>query len=110
MNGTVYRTFSAPLADVKAAVLDTLSLMGIRVDSFSSYDDGEIVRGSAINRKVEIDLEPISSKATRLRVATRNGGLFYDSATATEIVIQTEKALGVNAANAAVGTSLRPGR
>jgi hypothetical protein len=110
MNGTVYRTFTAPPAEVKAAALDTLSLMGFRVDSFATFDNGEIIRGSAINRTVEVELEPISSRATRMRVATKNGSLFYDGATATEIVIQTEKALGVNEANASVGASRRPGR
>jgi hypothetical protein len=104
MNGTAYRTFTATLAEVKAAALDTLSLMGIRVDGFESSDHTETVLGSAYSRRVEIELEPISSKATRIRVVTRNGGIFYDAATATEIVLQTEKALGV-AANASAGSS-----
>jgi len=104
MTGTVYRTFTASPDAVKAATLDTLSLMGIRVDGFSSYEGGEIIRGSALQRTVEIALEPISSRATRMRVAMKNGGIFYDSATATEIVIQTEKALVANeAASAGAG-------
>src|SRR6185369_2673242 len=48
MNGTAYRTFSHPLAEVKAATLDTLSTMGIRVDSFETVENGELVVGSAI--------------------------------------------------------------
>lgn len=42
---------------------------------------------------MEIELEAISQRATRLRVSTRNGGFFYDGATANEIVAQTEKVL-----------------
>ena len=104
MTGTVYRTFTAPPAEVKAATLDAMSLMGIQADSFSSYEGGEIIRGSALQRSVEIALEQISSKATRMRVAMKNGGIFYDGATATELVIQTEKALGVNqVTNSATG-------
>ena len=108
LNGTAYRTFTAPLADVKAASLDTLSAMGIRVDGFQTLDDGELIRGSSSRRAVEIELEPISSKATRMRVAAKDGGLFYDAATATEIVLQTEKALGINeAANSSAGAGRR---
>jgi hypothetical protein len=95
LNGTAYRTFTHSLEEVKAAALDTLSLMGIRVDGFETVPEGEIIRGSAHRRTVEIELEPISSKATRIKVVTRNGGIFYDASTATEIVLQTEKTLGV---------------
>ena len=107
LNGGASRTFTAPLAEVKAATLDTLSLMGIRVDGSESTDQGETITASASRRSIEIELESISSKATRLRVITKNGGLFYDSATATEIVLQTEKALGINEGNAAAGASRR---
>jgi hypothetical protein len=111
MNGTAYRTFTASLAEVKTAALDTLSLMGIRVDGFESSDHSETVLGSAYARRVEIELEPISSKATRMRVVTRNGGIFYDAATATEIVMQTEKALGVyEITNSSTGSSRRKPR
>ena len=58
---------------------------------------------------VSVDLEPISSKATRMRVVARNSGIFFDTATATEIVLQTEKALGVNE-GAAAGASRRTSR
>jgi hypothetical protein len=111
MNGTAYRTFTHTLAEVKAAALDTLSLMGIRVDSFETSERGELINGSAIARSIEVELEPISSKATRMRVVTRNGGIFYDAATATEIVLQTEKALGVQEiTNSSTGSSRRGSR
>jgi len=111
MNGTAYRTFSHPLAEVKAATLDTLSTMGIRVDSFETVENGELVVGSAIRRSVEVELEPISSKATRMKVVTRNGGIFYDASTATEIVMQTEKALGVQEiTNSSTGAGKARGR
>jgi hypothetical protein len=109
-NGGASRTFTAPLAEVKAASLDTLSLMGIRVDGFEDTTQGETIKGSAIQRSVSVDLEPISSKATRMRVVARNKGIFFDTATATEIVLQTEKALGVSDGNAATGGSRRTSR
>src|SRR5712671_320370 len=106
LNGTAYRTFTATLEEVKAASLDTLSAMGIRIDSFETVENGELITGSAIRRTVEIELEPISSRATRMRVITR-GGIFFDGSTATEIVMQTEKALGVSEANASAGAGRR---
>jgi hypothetical protein len=109
-NGGASRTFTAPLAEVKAASLDTLSLMGIRVDGFENTTQGETINGSAIQRSVSVDLEPISSKATRMRVVARNNGIFFDTATATEIVLQTEKALGVSEGSATVGPSRRTSR
>jgi hypothetical protein len=107
LNGTAYRTFTHSADEVKAAVLDTLSLMGIRVDSFQTSPHGEIVSGAAIERTIEIELEPISSKATRVRVVAKNGAIFYDGATATEIVLQTEKTLGVYDGISAAGGSRR---
>ena len=67
--------------------------MGITLESFGKFEAGEIIYARAEGRSVEIELEPISRRATRIRVATRNGGFFYDSATANEIVLQTEKML-----------------
>jgi hypothetical protein len=107
MNGTASRTFTASLEEVKAASLDTLSLMGIRVDGFETIERGELITGSAIRRTIEIELEPISSRTTRMRVVTRNGGVFFDSSTADEIILQAEKALGVNDANASAGAGRR---
>jgi hypothetical protein len=106
LNGTAYLTFTATLEEVKAASLDTLSLMGIRVDRFETVENGELITGSAIRRTVEIELEPISSRATRMRVITR-GGIFFDGSTATEIVMQTEKALGADDLNASTGAGRR---
>jgi hypothetical protein len=111
MTGTAYRTFTHTLEEVKAATLDTLSLMGIRVDSFQSSGQGEVISGAAIERTVEVELEPISSRATRMRVVTKNGAIFYDAATAAEIVMQTEKALGVyDVTNASTGAGRKPRR
>jgi hypothetical protein len=107
MDGAAFRTFTATLEEVKTASLDTLSLMGIRIDSFETVERGELITGSAIRRTIEIELEPISSNATRMRVVTKNDGVFRDGATATEIVLQTEKKLGANDSGASYGNSSR---
>ena len=93
LNGATYRTFTAPFPAVKKASLEALRKMGIAFESFGKFEYGEIIYARAEGRSVEIELEPISQLATRIRVATRNGGFFYDNATADEIVLQTEKML-----------------
>ena len=106
LNGTASRTFSHGIEEVKSAALDALSLMGIQVDGFTLIETGQLIHGTALRRTVEIELEPISTRATRIRVATRNGGFFYDAATATEIVLQTEKTLNVHeVTNSTTGAS-----
>jgi len=43
--------------------------------------------------QLKIELEALTSRTTRMRSQARNG-IFMDSATATEIILQTERALG----------------
>jgi hypothetical protein len=93
LNGAAYRTFTAPYPAVKKASLAALKKMGITLDSLDKLDYGEIIYARAEGRTIEIELEPISRQATRIRVATQNGSFFYDHATAREIVLQTEKML-----------------
>lgn len=94
LGGITYRTFTAPQARVKAASIAALGRMGIKVAGREKSQGSEVLRASASDREIEITLEPISANATRMRVLARNGGLFYDSATATEIILQTERSLG----------------
>ena len=94
LTGITYRTFSAPLPRVKAASLSALNRMGLQRSGGQKTGTGETILAKATERDIEIELESLSPNATRMRVTAKNGGLFYDSATATEIIVQTEKALG----------------
>lgn len=93
LGGITYRTFTAPMPRVRAAALTALQRMGIKVASSSRLEAAEVIKANAGAREIEIELEPLSPNATRMRTVARKG-LFYDSATATEIILQTEKALG----------------
>jgi len=93
IDGVAYRTFTAPAPDVMQASLAALDRMGIVIDSTERFEGGEVIHARCDNRTIEIEVEPISPKATRLRIAAKNGGLFYDNATASEIVAQTERHL-----------------
>jgi hypothetical protein len=93
LNGVSQRTFTANLPAVRQASVRALDTMGIKLESHGTFDAGVILYASTSVRSVQIELEPISERATRVRVAARDGGFFYDAATAGEIVAQTEKIL-----------------
>jgi Protein of unknown function (DUF3568) len=104
-DGVTSRTFTAPAAAVKHASLDALERMGIAFESFDRFDHGELITARSENRAVSIEIEPISARATRMRISAKNGGLFYDAATATEIVAQTERSLASAARGGSVNSS-----
>jgi len=109
LDGVAYRTFTAPAPAVKQASIRALEQMGILVRGFDTFENGETIRASSTRRSVEIEVEPISERAARVRVAAKNGGFFYDTATASEIIAQTEKLLERNAASGASVTALSCG-
>jgi len=94
MNGTNYRTFTEPLPRVKTATLTALKRMAIEVQSTRKTKTGEVLKATANDRKIEVELEALTPNATRMRsVAMEPGGFVLDSATGLEIVVQTEKVL-----------------
>ena len=107
LNGLAYRTFTMPMAEVRGATLEALRAMGLRLESMEDTEEGQRIEASAERRWIYIDLEPISSRTTRVKVAAKDGGLFYDSSTATEIVLQTEKALFGDERASSLGSSRR---
>jgi hypothetical protein len=93
LSGITYRTFSAPLPEVRAAVVRALDHMAIKVSAKEKIENGERFTAHANEREIEVDLERVTSRTTRMRATARNG-IFRDAATATEIVLQTERLLG----------------
>lgn len=90
LNGRAYRTFTAPVGEVKQATLATLKRMDIKVTSSKRVGNEEVILARAADREIEITLEVLSPNSTRMRSVTKQG-LLYDSATSLEIVLQTEK-------------------
>jgi hypothetical protein len=93
IDGVSYRTFTAPAPMVRQASLAALERMGITLRSTDRFEGGEVIYAGSDKRSIEIEVEPISAKATRVRIAAKNGTLFYDTATASEIIAQTERLL-----------------
>jgi hypothetical protein len=92
LNGITYRTFTASEPKVKGAALLALNRMGITVAPPGKGGSGDSIRAKANDRDIEVGFEALSSNTTRMRTVAKQG-LFYDSATAYEIIIQTERAL-----------------
>jgi len=94
LGGVSYRTFTLPSATVRSASLVALQRMGIKVGSSTKNENGaEVMKATAIDRDIEITFEPLSASSTRMKVVARNARIFTDSATATEIILQTERQL-----------------
>jgi hypothetical protein len=94
MDGIAYRTFTAPLPRVERATLTALNDMGLAIESTEKSDEGKAIKAKGLDRKIEIELQAISSNTTRIRTVAKDGIFFKDRATATEIILQTERVLG----------------
>lgn len=93
LTGIAYKTFTVPLPRMRTAVKLALHQMDIKVGTSEKMANGERIKARAADRDIEIELEELTSRTTRMRSIARSG-LLLDSATATEIILQTEKALG----------------
>jgi hypothetical protein len=69
--------------------------MQIRVVE-SRHDGGtEVIEARAADRNITVEIEALTPNTTRLTVtADKAGGIIRDAATATEIILQTEKLVG----------------
>jgi hypothetical protein len=94
MDGIAYRTFTAPLSQVERATLTALNDMGMEIERTEKTDEGKAIKAKGADRQIEIELQAISSKTTRIRTVAKDGIFFKDRATATEIILQTERVLG----------------
>jgi hypothetical protein len=94
MGGYTYKTFTVPIPKVRTATLIALKKMGIDLESSEKIEGGELLKAKSGDRDIEVALEAISPNTTRMRTITKKGALFYDSATSTEIILQTERILG----------------
>ena len=100
LDGFAYRTFTAPLPQVESATRTALDKMGIKVEATAKTEQGKAIAATGNEREIEVELEVISSNATRIRTVAKQGLFFKDRATATEIILQTEKVLDMDVATA----------
>lgn len=95
LSGMVYKTFTTPQAQVKRATLSALQRMQIKVVNSKREGTTEVIKAKASDRDIDIELEQLTPNTTRMVVtAKKDGGLLRDGATATEVILQTEKIVG----------------
>jgi hypothetical protein len=74
-----------------------LKRMASPIESSETTGTGHLIKAAMPERQIEIELEALSPNATRMRAVAKRGAFLYDTATATEIITQTEKLLPVSA-------------
>ena len=95
LSGMVYKTFTTSQARVKTATIGALNKMQIKVVDSKRVGSTETIRAKASEREIEIELEALTPTTTRMLVtAKKDHGILRDGATATEIILQTEKFVG----------------
>lgn len=95
LGGIVYKTFTASEPQVKKATFAAFKRMAIKVGGVEKTEDGERIKATAGDRNIEVELDSLTPNTTRMRaVARKDGGIIVDSATAVEIINQTERMLG----------------
>ena len=95
LSGMVYKTFTAPQAQVKRATYGALNRMQIKVVKDKRDGSTDAIQAKASDREIDIELEALTPTTTRMLVtAKKEGGILRDGATATEIILQTEKLVG----------------
>jgi hypothetical protein len=95
LGGIVYRTFSAPQKKVSRSTVAALGRMQIKIVESKKDGNKEVIKARASDRDIELQIEALTPNTTRLSVtAVKDGGFIRDSATATEIILQTEKLVG----------------
>ena len=93
LDSIAYRTFTAPINDLRRATLVTFKRMDIAMKSDDVTEEGRQIVGQAGDRAIDIELQRLTSKTTRMRVTAKQGWFFRDRATAGEIIAQTERSL-----------------
>ncbi len=89
LNGIAYKTFTASLDQVYAANQMALADMSVKITDDAKTESGRQVIAIAADREIEIQFERLTPRMTRMRVVAAENMLFKDSATATEIILQT---------------------
>ena len=95
LSGMVYKTFTTPQAQVEKATYGALNRMQVRVVNTKRDGSNRTILAKAGDREIEIELEALTPNTTRMAVtAKKDGGILRDGATATEVILQTEKIVG----------------
>ncbi|MBN2655333.1 MAG: DUF3568 family protein [Nitrospirae bacterium] len=93
LTNVAYKTVSYPLDHVKLANHNAFKKMGIVEKNVCPINGGYRITGTTDNLTIEVDLEMITLKSTKISVDARKNFLVKDKATATELIDQIVKIL-----------------
>jgi hypothetical protein len=93
LNGIAYKTFVSPMPTVRQATLAGLNRMGMKVNEDKKSESGWSITASAEGRDIDIQLERLTPRTTRMRVVANNGPIFKDRATEAAIIDEAADAL-----------------
>jgi uncharacterized protein DUF3568 len=95
LDSIAYKTFTTPVEDLQGATMNTLKRMDIAIkeNKPSESGGGRRIKAVAGDRDIEIELDRLTTKVSRMRVNAKQGWLLRDRATATEIIVQTAQTL-----------------
>lgn len=94
LSGITYKTFSVSRNQLRYATLKTLHRMDMKVIKDKREKEVHLIEAKALDREIEIELERLTRRTTRMRVVAHQGQIFFkDAATATEIIVQTAATL-----------------
>jgi hypothetical protein len=91
--GTAYRTFSLPVEQVHAAVLETFRRTQITVTRDDASPKHDRIAGKLYRRNVDVELLPLTPVLTSMELVVKRNILASDKATASELLAQTEHIL-----------------
>ena len=95
LGGMVYKTFTTSQSQVKRATYGAFRHMQVKVVKSEKKGSTETILAKAGDRDIEVELESLTPNTTRMMVtAKKDGGILRDGATATEVILQTEKLVG----------------
>jgi hypothetical protein len=105
LDSITYKTFTVPIQGLTQATLLTLEKMDMKLLDNQETDAGRTITAQAADRTIDIELDRLTTRATRMRVVARRNWFLQDRATATEVILQTDRTLTLNPHLAARSTS-----
>lgn len=93
ITNVAYRTFNFSLEQVNQATILALKKMDIKIKDNRKTEDGRRIEASTKELQIIIDLEYITSRATKIKVNAKKGPVLKDRSTAAEIIHQVGKIL-----------------
>ena len=87
LSGISYKTFVSTMDDARYAVFKTLDRLDMDIADQTQTRNGWVIFALANDRTIEIELEAVTYRVTRIRVIAHKGSFFFKDA-ATDIIVQ----------------------